>query len=99
VGGAIGTALLNTIAASATTSYIKDHISGADSQAQQKLVQLEGQVHGYTNAIWFAVGILVLAATIAATFINTGRPDVTAVTGSGEAAGVEDEMPVPVIAH
>ncbi|MGP4053192.1 MFS transporter, partial [Streptomyces sp. 2A115] len=45
VGGAIGTALLNTIAASATTAYIKDHIGGAGSQAQQQLVQLEGQVH------------------------------------------------------
>ncbi|MCX4700053.1 MFS transporter [Streptomyces sp. NBC_01352] len=97
VGGAIGTALLNTIAASATTAYIKDHIGGAGSQAQQQLVQLEGQVHGYTNAIWFAVGILVLAAVIAATFINTGKPGSTTVTGSGE--GAEDELPIPVIAH
>jgi len=95
VGGAIGTALLNTIAASATTSYIKDHIGGAGSKAQQQLVQLEGQVHGYTNAIWFAVGILVLAATIAATFINTGRPEV----GPASAEGAEDEMRIPVIAH
>lgn len=31
VGGAIGTALLNTIAASATTSYIADHIGSATS--------------------------------------------------------------------
>ncbi|MEV2213862.1 MFS transporter [Streptomyces sp. NPDC050997] len=97
VGGAIGTALLNTIAASATTSYIKDHIGGAGSKAQQQLVLLEGQVHGYTNAIWFAVGILVAAATIAATFINTGRPEATSVTGSDE--GAEDELPVPVVAH
>ncbi|MDQ1046252.1 MFS transporter [Streptomyces sp. V4I2] len=98
VGGAIGTALLNTIAASATTAYIKDHIGGAGSQAQQQqLVQLEGQVHGYTNAIWFAVGILVLAAVVAATFINTGKPGSTTVTGSGE--GAEDELPIPVIAH
>ncbi len=97
VGGAIGTALLNTIAASATTAYIKDHIGGAGTQAQQQLVQLEGQVHGYTNAIWFAVGILVLAAAIAATFINTGRPETGVVAGSGE--GAEDELRVPVIAH
>jgi EmrB/QacA subfamily drug resistance transporter len=99
VGGAIGTALLNTIAASATTSYIKDHIGGAGSKAQQQLVQLEGQVHGYTNAIWFAVGILVLAATIAATFINTGKPEVGPASGSKDGEGVEDEFKVPVIAH
>ena len=44
VGGAIGTALLNTIAASATTSYITDHIATAATKPQQQLVQLAG--HG-----------------------------------------------------
>ncbi|MYX96925.1 DHA2 family efflux MFS transporter permease subunit [Streptomyces sp. SID486] len=95
VGGAIGTALLNTIAASATTSYIKDHIAAASAKPQQ-LVKLEGMVHGYTAAIWVAVGILALASLIAFTFVNAGRPDTTAVT-SGD--GVEDELPVPVVAH
>ncbi|MGW5428309.1 MFS transporter [Streptomyces sp. NPDC004059] len=96
VGGAIGTALLNTIAASATTSYVKDHIAGAAAKPQQQLVQLQGLVHGYTAAIWFAVGILGLAALIAFTFVNAGRPGATTVA-SGE--GVEDEVPVPVVAH
>ncbi|MDQ0950429.1 EmrB/QacA subfamily drug resistance transporter [Streptomyces phaeochromogenes] len=97
VGGAIGTALLNTIAASATTAYVKDHIAGATTQPQQQLVQLQAQVHGYTNAIWFAVGILVIAAGIAFTFINAGSPDATAAAGSLE--GAEDDVKVPVIAH
>lgn len=97
VGGAIGTALLNTIAASATTSYIADNIGSATSPSQQRLVQLEGQVQGYTSAIWFAVGILVVAAAIALTFINAGRPDTSPVAGSGESA--EDELAVPVVAH
>ncbi|MFI2434278.1 MFS transporter [Streptomyces sp. NPDC018693] len=97
VGGAIGTALLNTIAASATTAYITDHIASAGSRTQQQLVQLEGMVHGYTSAIWFAVGILVVAAAIAMTFVNAGRPGTGVVTGSGE--GAEDEVLVPVVAH
>ncbi|MFG2128647.1 MFS transporter [Streptomyces sp. NPDC048751] len=97
VGGAIGTALLNTIAASATTSYITDHIGGATSKSQQQLVQLQGMVHGYTNAIWFAVGMLVLAAVIVSVFVNAGRPDGTTVAGSGES--VEDELAVPVVVH
>ncbi|MFJ8155098.1 MFS transporter [Streptomyces sp. NPDC094468] len=96
VGGAIGTALLNTIAASATTAYIKDHIATATSRSQQQLVQMEGAVHGYTNAIWFAVGMLVLAAVIVVTFVNAGAPSATPVA-SGE--GAEDELPVPVVAH
>jgi hypothetical protein len=97
VGGAIGTALLNTIAASATTAYIKDHIASASGRSQQQLVQLEGMVHGYTNAIWVAVGILVLAAVIVTVFVNAGRPDMGTVAGSGQ--GAEDEVPVPVVAH
>src|SRR5690606_23601488 len=50
------------------------------------------------SAIWFAVGILVLAATIALTFVNAGRPGTTAVAGSAGAAE-EDEAAVPVVAH
>jgi EmrB/QacA subfamily drug resistance transporter len=96
VGGAIGTALLNTIAASATTSYIADHIASATSRSQQQLVQLEAQVHGYTSAIWFAVGILVVSAVIAMTLINAGKPGSTTVASG---AGAEDEVPVPVVAH
>ncbi|MET9256598.1 MFS transporter [Streptomyces sp. NPDC003717] len=101
VGGAIGTALLNTIAASATTSYIADHIGGATNRSQQQLVLLQGQVQGYTSAIWFAVGILVVAALIALTLINAGRPGGTPVAGSDATSGeaVEDEPAVPVIAH
>ncbi|MEU2752412.1 MFS transporter [Streptomyces collinus] len=71
VGGAIGTALLNTIAASATTTYVKDHIQGATTKPQARLVQLQTMVHGY--AIWFAVGILIAAAALALTLVNVGR--------------------------
>jgi hypothetical protein len=98
VGGAIGTALLNTIAASATTSYITDHIGGATSPSQQQLVQLQGQVQGYTSAIWFAVGILVAASAIALVLINAGKPGGTAVAGSADEA-VGDELAVPVAMH
>jgi hypothetical protein len=98
VGGAIGTALLNTIAASATTAYIKDHIAGAGtSKTQQQLVALQGQVHGYTNAIWFAVGMLVAAAVIVGVLVNAGKQGSDPVTASGD--DVEDEFKIPVVAH
>ncbi|MBJ7904838.1 MULTISPECIES: MFS transporter [unclassified Streptomyces] len=98
VGGAIGTALLNTIAASATTSYIKDHIAGATSKPQAQFVQLQGMVHGYSTAIWFAVGILALASLIAFTFVNAGRPGSVKVA-SGDGEGAADEVQIPVVAH
>ncbi|MFF1480176.1 MFS transporter [Streptomyces sp. NPDC058301] len=96
VGGAIGTALLNTIAASATTAYATSHAAGAKSV---ELLKLQAMVHGFTSAIWWAVGILVVASAIAVTFINTGRPGTGSLDGSGDADGVEDEIRVPVVAH
>lgn len=100
VGGAIGTALLNTIAASAATAYASSH--AALGARNPELLKLQSMVHGFTGAIWWAVGILVVASVIAVTFINAGRPSAgpaTGGSGSGEADGVEDEFRVPVVAH
>ncbi|MFI1965678.1 MFS transporter [Streptomyces pathocidini] len=99
VGGAIGTALLNTIAASATTAYATSHAAEAQAAGGPavKLLQLESMVHGYTAAIWWAVGILALSATIAFTLITTrGGGGPVAASGSGD----EDEAAkMPVLSH
>ncbi|MFD9881599.1 MFS transporter [Streptomyces alboflavus] len=98
VGGAIGTALLNTIAASATTAYLTDHAASATTPAAQKLVAAQSMVEGYTSAIWWAVGILVAASAIAFVLVNTGADDgSSAVSGDGD--GVEDAVKIPVVAH
>ncbi|WP_371678120.1 MFS transporter [Streptomyces sp. NBC_01276] len=101
VGGAIGTALLNTIAASATTAYLTDHAAqAAAGGAAGKLVQAQAMVEGYSAAIWWAVGILAISATIAFTLINTGRPGSGGPVATGAGAGSEDAgLKVPVIAH
>ena len=101
VGGAIGTALLNTIAASATTAYVTDRTPRWPPRTRS-CCKLQAMVHGYTSAIWWAVGILVVAVrdrrdvhqrrTSSATAVNSG-------SGSGDADGVEDEVKVPVVAH
>ncbi|MEV6104161.1 MFS transporter [Streptomyces sp. NPDC051940] len=95
VGGAIGTALLNTIAASATTSWLTSHAAEARTLGKQGYINA-GAVHGYSTAIWWAVGILVVSATIAFTFINAGRPK-SAVADSGTASASEAEAPVAVM--
>ncbi|MEE1826869.1 MFS transporter [Streptomyces sp. BE20] len=74
VGGSFGTALLNTIAASATASYLATRISADPG------VQAQGAVHGYVVATWVAMGILLVAALIAFLMIDH-RP------APGEAAG------------
>ncbi|MGP3951298.1 MFS transporter [Streptomyces sp. 7N604] len=71
VGGAIGTAVLNTIAASTTTAYIASQAGDATGPASAKALQLESMVHGYTTAISWAVGILALSALSAFTLITT----------------------------
>ncbi|MBM7441481.1 MFS transporter [Streptomyces sp. HB132] len=97
VGGAIGTALLNTIAAGATTAYIADHAAGA---SDPKVLQLQAMVSGFAAAIWWAVGILVVASAIAVTLINTGRPGTGTADGPGALVdGAEGELRIPVVAH
>ncbi|MGW1542198.1 MFS transporter [Streptomyces sp. NPDC002309] len=86
VGGAIGTALLNTVAASMTTAYVKDHAADAATRPERQLVQLQGVVHGYANALWVAAGMLVIATLVVLALVDAGR------AGSG---GVEDEAAVP----
>ena len=90
VGGAIGTALLNTIAASSTTAFLTAHATGG---APNQLLQLQGMVHGFSTAIWWSFGILVLAAAAAAVLINTGKPEMH-TSAEGAAADA-----VPVMAH
>jgi EmrB/QacA subfamily drug resistance transporter len=66
VGGSVGTALLNTIAATAATRYIATHGHSPAAIAQ-------GTVQGYTTAIWWAFGVLLAAALLSGVLINT-RP-------------------------
>ncbi|EST33302.1 Puromycin resistance protein pur8 [Streptomycetaceae bacterium MP113-05] len=102
VGGAIGTALLNTLAAGATTAYVTEHIAaaGASRQAQQT-VRLQGMVEGYTTAIWWAVGILLVSATLAVTLVTTrgqGTP-ITSSGGTGKHPDPSDDTPVLAAMH
>ncbi|MGW3815043.1 MFS transporter [Streptomyces sp. NPDC005046] len=71
VGGSIGTALLNTIATTSSAAYIAAHLR---NPAQKELIVREGVVHGYTVAIWWAVGIMLLAGLIAGLMVTVKAP-------------------------
>jgi EmrB/QacA subfamily drug resistance transporter len=75
VGGAIGTALLNTIAARALSSYLASHHPGPAAAAG-------AAVHSYVVAFWVAAAVFAGAAVIAALVLPSGvlRP------AGGEAA-------------
>ncbi|MFF3406636.1 MFS transporter [Streptomyces sp. NPDC002742] len=72
VGGSIGTALLNTIATTTSTAYIAAHLH---NPAQKALIVREGVVHGYTVAIWWATGILLLAGLVAGLMVTAKAPN------------------------
>ena len=62
LGGSIGTALLNTIAASATTSYLTSHLRGRPAT---QLIHLAA-IHGYTTVFWWCASIFAAAPSSAA---------------------------------
>jgi hypothetical protein len=69
LGGSIGTALLNTIATSAVTSYLASHlIGGAPSPALRAFALM----HGYTTAFWWSAGIFAFGAVVAGSLFRWG---------------------------
>ncbi|MFF0401278.1 MFS transporter [Streptomyces sp. NPDC005248] len=66
VGGSVGTALLNTIAASSSATYLLSHTHG-------KTNTNAALVHGFSTAYWWAVGFLVLSALISLVAVNAPR--------------------------
>ncbi|MFI6566244.1 MFS transporter [Streptomyces sp. NPDC050534] len=70
VGGSIGTALLNTIAATVTARYLTAHAApGVD----KGLLAAKATVHGFNVATWWAMAALLLAALIAGVVVNAKR--------------------------
>jgi hypothetical protein len=89
VGGSIGTALLNTLAATAATSYVASHVPPSAT------VAAEAAVHSYSVAYRWGAGVFVLGAIIAALVFRPRaepEPDDT----PGDPAPLENE---PVAVH
>jgi hypothetical protein len=78
IGGSLGTALLNTLAATATASYILSHGIAA-TQA--------GVVHGFAVAFAVGAGFLALGAVVSAVFISAGPSEVSLAEKAAVGAG------------
>ena len=79
VGGSLGTALLNTVAVGATTTYLTSH-HGVPPPLKAALT------HGYTQAFLVGAGFLFVAAVVAGLLINIGKAAVRE-NDSGDLAG------------
>ncbi len=69
VGGSVGTALLNTLAASAAAGFVRSH-------ATTPGVAGLAAIHSYTVAFWWAAGITAGAAVLCAIVFRSGVPQV-----------------------
>lgn len=84
LGGAIGIALLNTVAATATTAYLASHLGeGTPSQLEHLAA-----VHGYATVFWWCAGIFAAGAVICGALMRPGP-----LNRSGEAAALEASRP------
>ena len=95
VGGSIGTALLNTLAASATTAWAGKHIHSLADRKNVLLIN-EAAVHGYSVAIYWAMAILALAAGLAFVLINASVQNTAQQAGDDETA---EDFTAPAVAH
>ena len=75
IGGSLGTALLNTVAATATTAYATTHTSLG------KMVQPFAMTHGFTTAFKFSAGLLFTGAIVLFFFINIGKESLVETEG------------------
>jgi EmrB/QacA subfamily drug resistance transporter len=75
VGGSIGTALLNTLAATSATAYLTSHVPATDA------VLAQAAVHSYATAYWWGAGFFAFGGVLAALLFRrrvTDEPTVLA---------------------
>ncbi|GAA3861516.1 MFS transporter [Streptomyces lannensis] len=68
VGGSIGTALLNTLAASAATDYL------AGRNPADRAARAQATIESYTTAFWWSAGLFAVGAVVAFLLYRRGTP-------------------------
>ena len=77
IGGSLGTALLNTVAATATTTFAAAHTELG------KAVMPFAMTHGFTVAFKFSAALLFTGALVLFFFINVGKDSLVETEGVG----------------
>ncbi len=71
LGGSVGTALLNTIFASAVAAYLTAHLAAARLTGHRALTGL-ALAHGYDTAFWWIAGIFAVGAVVSGVLLRRG---------------------------
>jgi EmrB/QacA subfamily drug resistance transporter len=93
VGGSIGTALLNTLAASAITAYITDHAPASPA------VIADAAIHSYALVYWVAAGVFSGGAIMAALMFRRRGQGVSLSNAHAPITARTPVVPEPVGAH
>jgi EmrB/QacA subfamily drug resistance transporter len=80
IGGAIGLALLNTMATSSTTGYIEDHAQGRPTPSLLEAATVDG----FVTAFWWCAGIFAAAAVICGSLMRRGPLQAPAAASAGK---------------
>lgn len=89
IGGAVGTAVLNTLATTATAAYLATH------DAANPQDSLDAALHGFSTAYIWAAGIFLVGLVVTAVLFRR-RADRAARVAATSVAGTEA---TPVLAH
>jgi EmrB/QacA subfamily drug resistance transporter len=81
VGGSISTALLNTLAASAATSYAAHHLT-------DPLVVADSALHSYATTYWWAAGFFAFGALVTVLLFRRHRASLPAGANAATAEGL-----------
>jgi EmrB/QacA subfamily drug resistance transporter len=97
LGGSIGTALLNTVVASATAAYLASHLNPRTILAGHPGAALVQQslVHGYAVGFWWTAGVFAAGAVVCGTLLRRGplRPRQAPAATAPEPQAAQPEPP------
>jgi len=88
VGGSVGIALLNTVAASATAHWLATNGGTTPAELAQ------AAVHGFTNAMWISVSAILVAAALTAILVNVKATHGRKTEATGHRDTVDALVPV-----
>jgi EmrB/QacA subfamily drug resistance transporter len=92
VGGSIGTALLNTLAATAATNYVASHLPATAA------VATAAAVHSYAVAYWWGAGFFAFGALFSA-LVFRRRGQGLSLSHAPASSSTSTDDAVPVVAH
>jgi EmrB/QacA subfamily drug resistance transporter len=78
VGGSIGTALLNTLAATAAAGYVTSHLG----HTSQSLLQAGAQLHSFTVTFWVSAAVFAVGGILVAAILRPGVPEFGELDGA-----------------